>query len=408
MNGSFEDSELLKYAIENGMLDFDAIRNVKEMNDRQNYLSQHPYAIWQGADGYWRTYIIDESGKRVQRKRKNRKSIEDMIIGKIKEHEVVYTIEVAFNEWNDRNLELGKISPATHLRNQQTYNRHYSEFGKRELSKVEPEEFQDFLETEVCKKKLKAKSYANLKGITRGFLKRAKKNKRISFNIEEMLDDTGITPHDFDISVKEDSDEVFTEEEYPVIMQYLIDNIDIYNLGILLMFVTGCRIGEIVSLKYEDFEQLDGTYFFTVKRTETKYIKEDKTVYEVKDFPKTPAGYRKVIIPSCYQWIYKELRRINTFNEYVFEKNGKRMNTTQIRTRMRTICKKLKIKPKSPHKIRKTYGTILLDHGIDSKVITEQMGHTDIALTERFYHRNRKNLDTKKNILDSIPEFKAL
>ena len=44
---------------------------------------------------------------------------------------------------------------------------------------------------------------------------------------------------------------------------------------------------------------------------------------------------------------------------------------------------------KSPHKIRKTYGSILLDNHIDNKLIIEQMGRTDIRCTEEHYHRNR-------------------
>ncbi len=37
----------------------------------------------------------------------------------------------------------------------------------------------------------------------------------------------------------------------------------------------------------------------------------------------------------------------------------------------------------------------------------EQMGHTDIACTENYYHRNRKSIDTKSQILSNLPEFKA-
>ncbi len=60
---------------------------------------------------------------------------------------------------------------------------------------------------------------------------------------------------------------------------------------------------------------------------------------------------------------------------------------------------------KSPHRIRKTYGSILFDNHIDNKLIMEQMGRTDIRCTEEHYHRNRKNLDKKSSIISEIPEF---
>ena len=43
-------------------------------------------------------------------------------------------------------------------------------------------------------------------------------------------------------------------------MEYLEDNLDIRNLGILLMFLTGIRVGELVTLKHEDFTEVPGCY----------------------------------------------------------------------------------------------------------------------------------------------------
>ncbi|MCD7981877.1 MAG: tyrosine-type recombinase/integrase [Clostridiales bacterium] len=61
---------------------------------------------------------------------------------------------------------------------------------------------------------------------------------------------------------------------------------------------------------------------------------------------------------------------------------------------------------RSPHKIRKTYCSILFDSGMDQKLITDQMGHTDIMCSELHYHRNRKDLDDKIKKISAIPEFR--
>jgi len=82
------------------------------------------------------------------------------------------------------------------------------------------------------------------------------------------------------------------------------------------------------------------------------------------------------------------------------------MHTNQIRKRLYQICKKLDIPLRSPHKLRKTYGTILLDNHVDSKVIEKQMGHTDISTTELHYHRDRKRAQQKREIINSITELK--
>lgn len=85
--------------------------------------------------------------------------------------------------------------------------------------------------------------------------------------------------------------------------------------------------------------------------------------------------------------------------------NGRRINSEKARERLERINKELGIVQKSPHKLRKTYGTILLDTGLDNRLVTDVMGHSTIAVTEKSYHRNRKTLDRKCAIVSSIPEF---
>lgn len=137
-------------------------------------------------------------------------------------------------------------------------------------------------------------------------------------------------------------------------------------------------------------------------------IQEGKNVYGVKEFPKTAAGVRTVIVPDGYRWLCVKTRALNPFGEYIFtDGQGERMKTAHIRRRLERNCKLLGIYRKSPHKIRKTYGTILLDNNIDSVLIKGQMGHTDNGTTENHYHRNRRTDEAKAAILSAIPEFRA-
>lgn len=71
-------------------------------------------------------------------------------------------------------------------------------------------------------------------------------------------------------------------------------------------------------------------------------------------------------------------------------------------------CKKTGIKKKSPHKLRKTYISILLDNGVDKRLVQDVAGHAEILTSERNYHRNRKSDDKKEKILSNLPEFKSV
>lgn len=397
------DNELLKYAVENGMIDLSYVQEQIEMSKRNELLEKHPYAISQGSDGKWRTYLPDKEKGRKMVKKSTKEAVENEVMDYWKSEMENPTIEDVFNEWNDRRIKLNKISQASHLRFKQIFNRHYKDFGKKKIKNVTPQDIEEFLEEQIPKFELSAKSFSNLKTITKGLLKRAKKRRLIELDVEALFREMDTSEAHFKRTMKEDDKEVFNEEEFPKVMEYLTDNPDLKNLGILIMFLTGIRVGELVALKHSDF---DGNTF-KIRRTETKYVDEDgKYVYGIKDCPKTEAGIRTVILPKSYAWIANKLRLYNPFGEYIFVESGdRRLTTNCIRRRMERVCDKLGIIRKSPHKARKTYGSILLDNGIDSKLITDMMGHTDIMCTEGHYHRNRKTIERKTEILSDIPEF---
>lgn len=397
------DNELLKYAVENGMIDLSYVQEQIEMSKRNELLEKHPYAISRGSDGKWRTYLPDKEKGRKMVKKSTKEAVENEVMDYWKSEMENPTIEDVFNEWNDRRIKLNKISQASHLRFKQIFNRHYKDFGKKKIKNVTPQDIEEFLEEQIPKFELSAKSFSNLKTITKGLLKRAKKRRLIEMDVESLFREMDTSEAHFKRTMKEDDKEVFNEEEFPKVIEYLTDNPDLKNLGILIMFLTGIRVGELVALKHSDF---DGNTF-KIRRTETKYVDEDgKYVYGIKDCPKTEAGIRTVILPKSYTWIANKLKLYNPFGEYIFVESGdRRLTTNCIRRRMERVCDKLGIIRKSPHKARKTYGSILLDNGIDNKLITDVMGHTDIMCTEGHYHRNRKTIERKTEILSDIPEF---
>ena len=398
-----DDRELLKYALDHGMINMSCIEEQIEMNKRKELLDKHPYMIWEGKDGKWYTYLPSKSKGRILKKRASKNSIEEIVIEYWKEQIKNPTFEDVFNEWNNRRLKLNKISNATHQRNIQIFNRHFSDFGKKLIKNISPEDIQDFLEEQIPEHNLKAKAFANLKSITRGTLKYAKKRKMVDFSIIDTFDELDVSDNDFSLKTTSFDDEVFNETEMPIVIEYLeTQKKTLLTLGILLMFVTGVRIGELSAFEWLDW---DGCAFH-IHRTETRYKNQDgRYVYEIKEYPKTPAGLRSVVVPPHCLWIVNEIRKLNPFGKYVFEKDGVRIKTYSFRKKLYRICNELNIKKKSPHKIRKTYASILLDNHIPEKNVIDLMGHTDIRCTKNFYSRNRKSNEKKAEMLDRIPEF---
>lgn len=373
------------------------------MTKRKELLSNHPYKIWEGTNGKWYTYLPDEDKGRILKKRSSKKDIEDIVVIYWDEAINSPTIKDIFYEWNDYRLELNKISKSSHTRLEQVFKRHYSTFGKKHIRDVTENEFIEFLERQIPEHSLSAKAFGSLKTITKGILKRAKRKKLISYTPEDVLFQLEISNNEFQKNIKEDYEEVFDEEETSTAIKYLKDNLDIRNSAVLLMFITGARIGEIVALKSEDVNVEKNT--IKIRRIETRYKENNKTIYTVKMFSKTQAGNREIVVPSNYQWLLRILKTYSENKEWIFMEKDKRLTTLLIRKRVYKMCKDTNIYKKSPHKIRATYDTILLDANLDKRFIKDQMGHSDITTSEKYYHRNRKSIEKKSEIINSISEF---
>ena len=324
------------------------------------------------------------------------------------------SFEDVFIEWNDLRLSNGAIKDSTHYQNICTYKRFCSDFGKKKIKQLQPVDILDFLEAQpaLCQrtkgKQLTSKSFTNLKVIVKGTLKRARRCGYTDMNVDQIFSDLDVNPKMLKHHDTAEQDDVFTEEELPVFIGYLREHLDIQNMGILLMLVTGLRVGELVALKHSDIEEIDGNYIIHVQRTETRYKDSSgKTVYDVAENPKTKAGIRSVVVHPDYGWLMKKIRSLNPFSDYIFmNAKGERMTTNCFRQRQKRVCTILGMKKKSPHKSRKTYGSLLLNNSCDLNFIKTQMGHTDIATTEAYYHKDMRSTKAKSEMLGNIGAFR--
>lgn len=399
-NSLYNVNAVLQYAVEHDMLDVQYVQDQIEMLKREELLKKHPYKIWQGKDGKWRTYLPDEEKGRSMKKRNTEAEIKNIVAEYWKEKTENPTVRELYDEWITDKLKRQEIVKETRDRYNRQFDESLQEFGKRRIKTIEEFDIEDTILNAIYEHDLTAKGYSNLRTLFYGIFKRAKKKKMVDFSITEVIADMEISKKSFRKVIKTDEELVFSEDETAKVTNYIMESdLDILNLGILLYFKSGARPGELVALKRED---VMGRVLH-IRRTEIFYKGDDgKNVYEVRDFPKTAAGIREVILPSSAEWVLKEIRKRNPFGEYLFEKNGERIRTYTFTSRLKTICRKLGIVNKSLNKIRKTYGTILLDSGVEESLVIAQMGHTDIKTTKRYYYRNRKNLQQKSEVIDKV------
>lgn len=401
-NISMSESELLKFAIENGMLDTALVQEKIEMQKRKEVLDKHPYKIYQGKDGNWYTYLPQEDSRK-KIKANSKQKVEDKVCSFWEEIENNPSVEEVFNYWISEKLSRNEISRATYDRYCIDFNKYFVEFKNKRIKEIDECLLEDFVKDSIHDFGMTAKCFSNFRTLIYGIFKYAKRKKYVPFSITYTIQDMEISSKSFKKVVKKASDQVYLPEEKDKMETYLLSQLDIVNLGLLFMFKTGVRIGELATLRMCDIDD----YTVAINCTETRYKDEEgKVHYDVKEFPKSDAGIRFAILPEKYKWILDMILEMNPNGKYLFEKSGKRVKTYSFRRRLEYICSnKIDILPKSPHKIRKTYGTILLDGKIKESTILDTMGHTDISCTKGHYYFDRSGIEDKRKELDTLVEL---
>ena len=398
-------TDLLRYAVENDMIDLANISQKAEMKKREEIISQHPHKIWQGKDGKWRTYI-DAPGYTKNLKlvcKKEKKDLEDAIVAAYQEEpKKTHTFGQMFHEWNDKRMEDRLISGSTHRIYLETFKRVFvgSEAEELDLSKSTVGFWQDFLERVAPKHTLDV--FTKTKTIIKGVLTRAKRNKYIDHSIGDIFETLEVSSRQFEKVEHEESDEVYNEEEVKKLEEYLSTNQTTVNLALLLLFATGMRVGELVVLHQDD---LGEDYTVSITKTASRVMQDGKKVEIVKDSPKTRAGRRVIPVPKKYHWVFDEIKaRFSNDSVYAFKapKREGFMAGFYVRCKLAKACEECSIKYKSPHKIRKTYCTKLLDEDVNPKTVAKIAGHSAPGMTLSVYNKDRESDATRRECVDRV------
>lgn len=163
-----------------------------------------------------------------------------------------------------------------------------------------------------------------------------------------------------------------------------------YNAIIQFQIYTGMRIGETLALKWDDID---------FKKRE---ININKTVNFIKtDFivgpPKTENSYRTLGMNNAIYHLLKltkkeqnvrkrELKNLYEDHNLVFSQvTGNYIYRTEINNRLNTIKKGTDYEYITVHFLRHANATLLLNNGVDLKIVSAHLGHNDIKTTANIY-----------------------
>lgn len=166
-------------------------------------------------------------------------------------------------------------------------------------------------------------------------------------------------------------------------INYFLDNIkgdrleDIRDKAILeTLYSTGIRVSELVNLNVQDVDFQNSLIKVLGKGSKERIV---------------PIGSKA--LDSIENYIKNRKSKFNN-NEVLFvNKKGKKINVRTVRYRLNKLTIKYGLsKHISPHSIRHSFATHLLDKGADLRSIQELLGHANLTTTQIYTHVTTERL----------------
>jgi Site-specific recombinase XerD len=199
---------------------------------------------------------------------------------------------------------------------------------------------------------------------------------------------------------KKETLEVFSQNDYNRIISFCKENINSYNLGILICSLTGMRIGEVCGLKWKDVNFDEGT--ITINRTLQRIYNSDMAgTMIIESDPKTFNSQREIPIVKDLKDILRPLSKIYSEDKYIIALNQEVVEPRLLRNHYKKLLKKLHIKNLKFHGLRHSFATRLIEKGVDVKTVSSILGHSDVSITMNLYvHPTNEN--KKKAIMKAF------
>lgn len=192
--------------------------------------------------------------------------------------------------------------------------------------------------------------------------------------------------------------------------QYLIEDYciksekDYYTIGIILTLYTGLRIGELVSLTWDDIDFNNSV--LNINKTESRIRIDGKWNNVVKE-PKTMKSNRTIPLGKEILSLLKKLKK-KKYGKYVVTNNiGDKVLIRTYQHFFKRLQEEVGItNVLNFHSLRHTFATRAIESGMDIKTLSEILGHSNTAITLNIYVHSM--FETKKKAIQNLSKMMAL
>lgn len=272
-----------------------------------------------------------------------------------------------------------------------------SYFKNKKLKSISNKHIEEYLyylkNNYKVKRSLSQKTLRHHYSVLNSIFEYALKNNYIQQNPVKKVECPKLSKKKVDALSKEEA-KTFLFEVDKLPLKYKV----IYNL----LLTTGLRRGECFGLMWRDVDFINN-----LLRVERNVTYTQKNGVNIGD-PKTESGCRVIPLTSKmlsllkeYKEEYKQNININK-NMFLFYAQGDRtkpQEPTHLTKHLKSFMKKINLPDMSPHDLRHTCGSLLIQGGTDIKTVQDILGHADASTTLNFYVKsdiNKMRTSTQK------------
>ena len=297
---------------------------------------------------------------------------------------------ITLSEWLDQWLISidGTVRPST-LNGYRSYIENYIRpgLGEKRITQIKAADIQKFYDK--LGQTLASGSVRRIHTTLHGIMKAAQQARLIPRNpVDEVV------PPKFSYQQKQ----VLTDEQLAVFMNVIKED-EVWFDFFYTEIMTGLRRGEICGLRWEDFDEVNGT--LKVCRT----VRREKGTGLTTGDTKTYAGTRKISLPPSVTAILKERKR-TALTDWIFPNPLCLEQPTapdSAYRRMKRLLEQAGLPDIRFHDLRHTFATHALTSGVDVKNLSGILGHTRAAFTLDTYTHTTG--DMQKRAAEIVGEF---
>ena len=194
---------------------------------------------------------------------------------------------------------------------------------------------------------------------------------------------------------------VLSRDEQTQLVRYLLTDTDACKFGVLLMLLSGVRIGELCALKWDNIDLKEQTIriIATLQRLHDTAMESESRTRVVIGAPKSDTSVRTIPLTDYAATLCRKFA-VRNAAAYILTGTENYMEPRSLQYRIEKYTKECGLEGVHAHTLRHTFATKSVEVGFEIKSLSEVLGHANTTITlERYVH---SSMELKRSNMDKL------